>query len=282
MVEHAVQPVGREAIREFLGARPVIDADKGIVGGGEADAFRRQPPRQPAVAVAVELQAERRPGRRPQIDQPQLVVQEVEIVMQAFAGVRAHIGLVRLLVMPRLIGVAGLHRRDDMHQARTIAARLKHLGDDRFLADVALGDMLDDDPRLRGQQGRALSHPLAQRRGKLRVVEDPHVPCIKEPRHPGGVAHRRKRSSDHYPVVARQHTGNPVVVAVQKRARHRSLDSSGVDRRYYTLFGSGFAGLGYHQSLDEKAFSRRPTESGRIRLAIGEPEGSVLKAGDVR
>ena len=50
-----------------LGARPVIDADKGTVGGGEADAFRRQSPRQPAVAVAVELQAERRPGRRPQI-----------------------------------------------------------------------------------------------------------------------------------------------------------------------------------------------------------------------
>src|SRR5208283_530344 len=79
--------------------------------------------------VAVELQAERRPGRRPQIDQPQFVIQEVEIVMEALAGIRAHIGLVRLLVMPGLVGVAGFHRRDDMHQARMIATRLKHLAE---------------------------------------------------------------------------------------------------------------------------------------------------------
>ena len=115
-----------------------------------------------------------------------------------------------------------------MYQARMIATRLKHLGDDRFLADVALGDMLDGDPRLRGQPSRSLPHPVAQRRGKLRVVEDAHLTRIEKLRHPGGVAHRRKRSCDHHPVVTRQNTGNPVVVAVQKRARHRSIDGFGV------------------------------------------------------
>ena len=33
-------------------------------------------------------------------------------------------------------------------------------------------------------------------------------------------------------------------------------------------------------SLDEKALSTRPTESGRIRLAIGENEGESLKDRD--
>jgi hypothetical protein len=39
-----------------------------------------------------------------------------------------------------------------MHQARMIAALFQHLGDDRFLADVALADMLDRDPGFSGQR----------------------------------------------------------------------------------------------------------------------------------
>jgi len=79
----------------------------------------------------------------PQIDQAQLGVHEVEVVMQAFAGIRPQEGAMRLLVVPGLVGVAGLHRRDDMHQAGVVAAHRKHLGYDVFLADVALGDVLD-------------------------------------------------------------------------------------------------------------------------------------------
>ena len=52
-VEHQVQPVGREPIGQLLGALPVIDTKKGIVGGGEADAFRGQLTRQPAVTVEI-------------------------------------------------------------------------------------------------------------------------------------------------------------------------------------------------------------------------------------
>jgi hypothetical protein len=58
-----------------------------------------------------------------------------------------------------------------MHQAGMLAARFKNLGDDRFLADVALGDVLDGEAGLRRQRRRPLAHPVAQRRGKLRVVE---------------------------------------------------------------------------------------------------------------
>ena len=45
----------------------------------------------------------------------------------------------RVLVMPGLVGVAGFHRRDDMHQAGTVATDDKHPGDDVLLADVVLG-----------------------------------------------------------------------------------------------------------------------------------------------
>jgi hypothetical protein len=93
-------------------------------------------------------------------------------VMRALAAVRPQIGLMRLLVVPGFIGVAGLHRRDDMHQTRMIAALHQDLGDDRFLADVALGNMLDRDPCFSGQRCRRLAHPLTQRHSKFRVVEN--------------------------------------------------------------------------------------------------------------
>jgi len=42
------------------------------------------------------------------------------------------------------------------------ATTFQHLGHDRFLADVALGDVLDRDPRLRCQRCRPLAHTVAQ------------------------------------------------------------------------------------------------------------------------
>jgi hypothetical protein len=47
---------------------------------------------QPTVSVAIELEAEWTPSRHPQIDQAQLGVHEVEVVMQAFAGIRPQEG----------------------------------------------------------------------------------------------------------------------------------------------------------------------------------------------
>src|SRR5258706_12291082 len=88
--------------RKALSARVKTDP-----GGGELAG-------QPAMPVAIELEAERTPGRHAQIDQAQLGVHEVEVVMEAFAGIRPQEGAVRLLVVPGLVAVAGFHRRDDM------------------------------------------------------------------------------------------------------------------------------------------------------------------------
>ena len=50
-----------------------------------------------------------------------------------------------------------------MHQAGVLAALLKHLRHHRFLADMPLADVLDGDPRFRGQRCRPLAHTIAQR-----------------------------------------------------------------------------------------------------------------------
>ena len=142
----------------------------------------RQLARQPAVAVAVELQAERRPGRHAQIDQAEFGVHEVEVVVQALAAVRPDEGLVRLLVVPGLVGVAGFHGRDDVHQARDVATLRKHARDHIFLADMRLADVLDlTPPASAASDARSLAHAIAQRLGEVRVVEDADALALRYP-----------------------------------------------------------------------------------------------------
>src|SRR5271167_1805896 len=85
------------------------------------------------MAVAIELQAEWQPGGHPQIDQSECGIDEVEVVVQAFAAVRPHQGPAGRLIMPRSIAVAGFHRRDDVHQPGPGAALREHLGDNVLL-----------------------------------------------------------------------------------------------------------------------------------------------------
>ena len=115
-IQRAVQLVRRQCVGQSLGKRPVVDVHERIVGHGVADALRGQLARQPAMAVAVELQAERRPGRHAQVDQSECGVLKVEIIVQALAAVRPDEGLVGLLVVPGFVRVAGFHRRDDVHR----------------------------------------------------------------------------------------------------------------------------------------------------------------------
>jgi hypothetical protein len=172
------------------------------------------------MAIAVELQPERTPSRHAQIDQPELGIDEVEVVVQALAAVRAQEGLMRLLIVPGLVGITRLHRRDDMHQPGMIPTCGQYLGDNRFLADMALGDMLDRYSRSRRNHRRSLPHPITQPGRKRRIIEDPYPPRPQQLRHPLGKARSRQGSRDHDPVVARQDTRQPISIPIRQQWRH--------------------------------------------------------------
>jgi len=136
---------------EMLGSCPVIsrsspekplygtknrNLQEDVVSEGEADPSGGELAGQPAMSVAIELEAKRAPSRHAQIDQPQLGVDEVEVIMQALAAVRPQEGAMRALVVPGLVAVTGFHRRDDMDEAGMIATDGKHLGDNVLLADM--------------------------------------------------------------------------------------------------------------------------------------------------
>jgi hypothetical protein len=81
-VEDAVQILWRECIGQGLCAVPIGDPDKGVVSHGKVDTGVGQLARQPAVAVAVELQPKRAPRRHSQIDQAELGIHKVEIIVE--------------------------------------------------------------------------------------------------------------------------------------------------------------------------------------------------------
>src|ERR1700693_477329 len=101
---------------------------KALSGMGDPNPASRELAGQPGMAVAIELQPEWTPGRHPQMDQPKFLVHEVEIVMQAFAAIRAQKALAGRLVVPGLVAVAGFHGRDHMHQTGMGPARSQYFG----------------------------------------------------------------------------------------------------------------------------------------------------------
>jgi hypothetical protein len=64
-IQDAMQVVGREAIGEGLRALPVLDVQEGVVGKGETDPGGGELAGQPAMPVAIELEAERTPEPAP-------------------------------------------------------------------------------------------------------------------------------------------------------------------------------------------------------------------------
>ena len=64
-IQDAMQVVGREAIGEGLRALPVVDAQESVVSQGETDPGGGELAGQPAMPVAIELEAERTPEPAP-------------------------------------------------------------------------------------------------------------------------------------------------------------------------------------------------------------------------
>jgi hypothetical protein len=135
-----------------------------------------------------------------------------------------------------------------VHQTGAIATLAEHARDNVFLADMRLGEVLDGDARLSGQRCRTVTHAVAQRLGKFGVIENANALGIQISGHPGGIANHRQRPGDHQSVVARQHPGDPVVVAFRQRLAHASPRRQCRKGGYIRLAGSGSAGLGIYDA----------------------------------
>src|SRR5215472_19150730 len=90
------------------------------------------------MAIAIYLEPEWTPSRYPHVAQPQILVDEIHVVVQAFTIVWLPVCLVRLLVMPRLVATTGLHRGQNAHQSRLFSTLVQYLFDSFLLTKALL------------------------------------------------------------------------------------------------------------------------------------------------
>jgi hypothetical protein len=207
-IQVPVKPPNVQGIGQGLGAGKVGNIDEGIFQQGVSDAFFLELDGQLVMPVEIKLQAERCPGRDPQVAQPQFRVDEVEVVMQTFCLGGLEGGIAGGLVVPGPERGAGFHRREDMDQAGVITA----LGDDcfdaLFLTEVVAPDKLDLQSVLTSKLPSACADLLSKLLGEQGVIEKSNSLQPQMPRHGLRMTDIGEGANNYHPVEARQSTTN--------------------------------------------------------------------------
>jgi hypothetical protein len=180
-VQGMVEALDGKAVGQGLRFGEVRNAGEGVVQLREGDAGLTELAGQVVVAVAVELETEGRPSGHAEIAQPELGVEEVEVVVEALPVLVAQGRPPTGLVIPGGEGWAGLHGREDVDQARAFPPLAQDRPNAIFLAEaVDRTDELDLYAVLLGDPFGVTSDLLPQRLGEAGVVEeaDPMLPQV--------------------------------------------------------------------------------------------------------
>ena len=124
--------------------------------------------------------------------------------MQALPVLVPEEGLAGRLVVPGLVGRAGLHGREDMDQSGMTSALFQNLLNPVFLADVAVTEELDAQAVVRGEFLGVAADLIAERLGELGVVEDADLVIEEVACSSLGMADIGESPRDDNPIQARQ------------------------------------------------------------------------------
>src|SRR6516162_10618563 len=214
-------------IGQALGLAPVGDRGEGMVEQSRVDGVPPQLPRQPVMAVKINLQTEGAPGGSANIPQAQLFIEEIKVVVQAFAVVGPQVGLPSFLVVPRLVGGTRFHGREDAHQAGVMPPLLEDLLDPIFFAEVLFTKEDNLQAVLGGESLGILSQGVAQRLSKAGIIKNPDLPSLQVGGHALGLTEPRQGSLDQEAVVAGKHAHDFVGMLLGQQFHGPSSSCSG-------------------------------------------------------
>ncbi len=224
LIEVAVNDGSLQAITQVLGLLGVINAHEGIVGHFKGNTGSGQLSGQPIMAIEVDLEAKRRPCGHADIAQTELLIDEVEVVMQALAGGGLEVGLSAGFVVPGTVGRTGLHGREHMHQAGVLTPLGEDLLDPRLLTKgLETTDELNLQSRLASQLFGIATQFISQRLGPMRVVEQTDAAVAEETFHSPGIGDLRQGTGDDDTVKTGQYTGDLMLMTLNKRIHRTSL-----------------------------------------------------------
>ncbi|MFH1907175.1 MAG: hypothetical protein ABIL11_07325 [Chloroflexota bacterium] len=112
---------------------------------------------------------------------------EIEVVVQAFAAVTHQIGLAGALVMPGPVRRTGFQSRKNVNQPRLSTALLENVSDPIFFAKVLLANVLDLQAIGLGYRFCMRTHLFMQRLCELGIVKNANALSIQIPAHTLGI-----------------------------------------------------------------------------------------------
>jgi hypothetical protein len=227
-VENLMNTFGIQVVGQFLRPAEVVQSHKAVVQHRRRNAVPGQLGRQVVMAVEIDLKTKRRPGRNAKITQPQLGVDEIEVVMQAFAAVKLEKGFVRVLVMPGRKTGAGFHGRKDVDQTGMVSSLGQDLLNPLFLSKVLFADEIDGKAVLGREGFGVLSDLFPQGLCPAGVIKDPNPVAEQISRHALRIADTGDCSGQNDAVKAGNDTLNLVVMPFHKVLHARLLIQNGV------------------------------------------------------
>ena len=187
-VEYPVNAFGVDVIGQCLRLVKVLDAHKTVVEHCRMDAFFAQLGRHLVVAVEIELKTKWRPGGYSEVTKAKRGIDEIEVIVQAFATVVFEEGLVRIFVMPGFIAHTGLHCRKNMYQAGMLPSLGDNIFDPLFLAKVFFANEVNRKAVLGSDGFGILAYLFSQGKCPLGIVENTDVVHVQKPRHSLSIA----------------------------------------------------------------------------------------------
>lgn len=222
-IQYPVNAFYIKVVGQFLRSVKVVDVDKAIVEHGRCNALVGQLSRQFVMTVEIELETKRRPGRHTQITETQFGVDEIKVVMQAFAAIMLEKGSAGLFVMPGFIAGAGFHGREDMDKAGLRAAFSDNLLDALLLAKILFANEVYGKAVLTGNLFGIVPNLLPKRHCPLGIVKYADVVLPQKQRHSIGIANAGNRTGQYDAVKTRNNTFNFTMMSLNKIRHVRSF-----------------------------------------------------------
>lgn len=141
---------------------------------------------------------------------------EVKVVMQAFAAIQLQVGFASQLVVPGFVRKARLQSREDMHQPGLLTAPSPNGSNAVFFAKVLLANVFDFETGFLRQGCGVGTDLLPQALRKLDVIENANVMGVELAGHALRITPRLDAAGQDRPVVTVRHTIQPVCVLLRQ------------------------------------------------------------------
>ena len=201
-------------VEQGLGSRPVLDLHQTVALAPIGQTLAIQLAAEPFPTIEANINLEGEPGLEPQMHQPEVRVETVEVKMQALTGLQRQAQQVVGVAAVHAEGFAGLYPSQQGDGAAGQSLRGGYLAGQRFLILLVTGKVVVGTPQFRRPGFGSRANALAGLAHKRFEVQQPHVAPGEITLHDRGVIERAQGAAQPQAVVAGEMTNDTRTISV--------------------------------------------------------------------